>query len=720
MKKSFILAFWVIVGMMNSLYAQTTNTVKYKVTYDAASQTYTAWVVPDYSVPNTNNAGTSEIGATAQYTLVVPKTFVIQNITDVKGTWEKAPDKLGQGLVLNGITQNYGPSVPSDVAFYVIGKSPDETNYGALVKDQAVALFTFKSNGCVGAVRVLPPNDNFITAASSTYSLNVANSFYSRSGQPAGGNVIPKEQFVNVAGGPALCNGSVIYAYDDNNITNQNTAVSGNVLTNDDGSNGTLPLVVTTTAVQQPAHGSVNLNANGTYTYTPANGYVGNDNFKYRVCDSSTPTVCDTATVTIQIKAVNNSANNPPIALGDNYATTQGQPIAKNVLLNDKDPDAGQTLTASVLQQPLHGTFSLNPDGTFLYTPSPSYVGDDFFLYRVCDNGNPVLCDTARVDLNIYPANFGPIPPTANTDLYFRTPTGTATGNLLTNDQDNSGTGLVATTTAVTNPSNGIVQINSDGTFVYTPNAGYTGGDSFVYQVCDNQNPKKCASATAFILVQNSVAGNTDIRITKTVDKKIAALGESVIYKVVVKNLGPTAATNINVRDDGDGNLIITDARASKGAIIAIEPGMMETGFDWSAIDLAAGDSAVLTLTAELKAEGVRFNNAKIVSLDQTDTNLANNEASVCTTVPLKLCAGEKAELSIPATYTNVKWFKNGGATAVATGNTVLVSDIGTYTFTATNGTCPTGECCPVIVEAGVSCCPKQLCVPVALVKKRK
>lgn len=712
MKRALCLVFGLVLGMINALNAQqSSNTVNYQVTFNSTTQTYTAWVVPNYAVPNANNATSNEIGATAQFTIVVPKAFVIQNITDVRGTWEKAPDKLGQGQVINGVTQTYASTIPNNVAYYVIGKTTDETNYGAFANGTPVALFTFKSSTCFGPVRVLPPGDPFISAANTTYSLNVANSFYSRSGQPAGGNVDPREQFSNVTGGPALCSSPYIYAYDDDNITNQNTAVSGNVLTNDDLATGTGPLTVTTTPVQAPANGTVVLNANGTYTYTPTNGFTGNDRFVYRVCDSGNPAICDEATVTISVRPTNPSGNNPPVAIGDKFATTQEQPVSGNVILNDKDPDAGQTITASVIQQPTNGILTFNPNGTFTYTPTTGFTGDDFFLYRVCDNGTPVLCDTARVDLNVYPANAGAIPPTANDDLFFRAPTGTATGNIIANDKDNSNTGLDITTTPVSGPSNGTVVINSDGTFTYTPNAGYTGGDSFRYQVCDRQNPKQCATATVFILTRTVSTGSADLKVTKVADKKTAVVGDEITYRVVVKNLGTDAATNVALKDSLMAGMQFVSATVNKGTY---------SNLLWTIPNLAAGDSAVLTLKAKLLGEGVWFNTAKIISSDQNDPVSDNNEASACTTVPVKLCTGEKVEVTVPATYTNVQWFKNGGTTAVATGNVVLLTEIGTYTYTATNGACPAGGCCPVIIEAGVNCCPVQLCVPVAVKKRKK
>lgn len=106
-------------------------------------------------------------------------------------------------------------------------------------------------------------------------------------------------------------------------------------------------MVVITTPIALPTNGTVTLNANGSYTYTPTAGFTGADSFKYRVCDSGTPAVCDTATVTVNVTDPA-ASNHPPIALSDIASTKPNTAVSGNVLLNDTDPDAGQTLTASL------------------------------------------------------------------------------------------------------------------------------------------------------------------------------------------------------------------------------------------------------------------------------------------------------------------------------------------------------------------------------------
>lgn len=205
MKKGFFALTWIgfiwYIGLVSAVAQQlSTNQVNYQLTYNTNTQIYTVWVVPKYATPNANNADANEFGATAQVSLKVPKDFVIQNITDINGIWEKNPIKLGTQSFFSsaGLDPNY--------LYYVIGKSSSETNFGPFVNDTPVALFTFKGNACHGPVGILAKSDPFVAAARSSALLNTACSFYSRSGQTQGGNVVPLEQFVEKLGPDANCN----------------------------------------------------------------------------------------------------------------------------------------------------------------------------------------------------------------------------------------------------------------------------------------------------------------------------------------------------------------------------------------------------------------------------------------------------------------------------------------------------------------------------------
>ena len=133
------------------------------------------------------------------------------------------------------------------------------------------------------------------------------------------------------------------------------------VLANDTDPNG-LPL--TTLPASQPLHGTLTLNPDGSFTYTPNAGYVGLDAFTYQAVDVNGASVAAAVSINVQPAL--------PTAAPDAYAATAGQALvvpAASVLANDTDPN-GLPLTALPASQPLHGTLTLNPDGSFTYTPT--------------------------------------------------------------------------------------------------------------------------------------------------------------------------------------------------------------------------------------------------------------------------------------------------------------------------------------------------------------
>jgi hypothetical protein len=163
--------------------------VRYMVTHDPEKALYTAWIVPDYDTPNSNNPEADDMGATAQFSIKVPTDFVLSDIRDLKGSWDKTPYKLvaPEGFVASDKDTKW--------AYYMIGKNPQETNYGAFTKGEPIALFTFKGQGgSPSLVQVLPIDDPFVEFADSKMALNIRNSFYTRSGQRATMATRPMEQ----------------------------------------------------------------------------------------------------------------------------------------------------------------------------------------------------------------------------------------------------------------------------------------------------------------------------------------------------------------------------------------------------------------------------------------------------------------------------------------------------------------------------------------------
>ncbi len=122
-------------------------------------------------------------------------------------------------------------------------------------------------------------------------------------------------------------------ATDDNNTTNEDTPVSGNVQTNDsDIEDATLTANIATPT----ANGNVVLNPDGTYTYTPDPDFNGTDTFEYQVCDSGAPAECDAAIVTITVNAV----NDVPVVTDDSETIAEDSSLSSDVSSNDSDVES--------------------------------------------------------------------------------------------------------------------------------------------------------------------------------------------------------------------------------------------------------------------------------------------------------------------------------------------------------------------------------------------
>lgn len=155
-----------------------------------------------------------------------------------------------------------------------------------------------------------------------------------------------------------------------------------------------------------PAHGTLQLNDDGSFTYAPDLDFYGQDSFSYRAGDGALES--NVATVTLTVMAAEAP---PPTARDDQYETYQDSPLlvaaAAGVLANDEDA-AQAPLQAILVGGPTHGALTLNSDGGFTYTPAAAYVGPDSFTYQATNE--TAASNTATVTLTVLPPgeNVGP------------------------------------------------------------------------------------------------------------------------------------------------------------------------------------------------------------------------------------------------------------------------------------------------------------------------
>src|SRR5439155_998046 len=139
------------------------------------------------------------------------------------------------------------------------------------------------------------------------------------------------------------------------------------------------------------------LDANGSFTYTPAANFRWSDSFTYRANDGQADSNVATVALTI------NPVNDAPVAANDGFATDEDTALtvtAPGVLGNDTDVDS-PVLTAVVVTGPSHGTLTLDADGGFTYTPAGNFNGSDSFTYKA--NDGQADSNVATVALTINP-----------------------------------------------------------------------------------------------------------------------------------------------------------------------------------------------------------------------------------------------------------------------------------------------------------------------------
>jgi VCBS repeat-containing protein len=276
------------------------------------------------------------------------------------------------------------------------------------------------------------------------------------------------------------------------------TVLPGNgVLANDTNTEGTLSAELGS----GPSHGTLVLNADGSFNYTPDANYFGPDGFTY-VANNGAESSPET-TVSILVQSINDA----PVATDDAYAATAGIALdvsgATAVTANDVDVE-GDAIAAALIAGPEHGTLVFNADGSFTYTPDEGYTGSDSFQYQLNDGISD--SNVATVAIEVAPAG-GNVQlderPTSANDHYSTTADQPLVidpvGGVLQNDADPEGAALVAF--LFTNPNNGTVALAGDGSFVYTPNAGFVGQDSFMYWNSDGTNNSPLAAVTIDVLV---------------------------------------------------------------------------------------------------------------------------------------------------------------------------------------------------------------------------
>ena len=248
------------------------------------------------------------------------------------------------------------------------------------------------------------------------------------------------------------------------------------------------------------------LNNDGTITVA-SNTAVGFYTVSYTICATrGSDRAC--ATSFIEVRVVSPTATDTIEVSGETFTYT-GTQLVGNVLTNEKlngviNPSVNSvTISATTLS----GTapFIKLSTGEVMvppHTPAGTYVID----YRVSIKGNANVYGTASVVVIVPATPTSTVAPIAADDRVETSRNTPVTINVLANDTPNGAT----TPNVVTTPLNGTAVVNTDGTIEYTPNTGFKGVDTLVYELC---NAGGCATATVSIEVTHKLIAYNGVSI---------------------------------------------------------------------------------------------------------------------------------------------------------------------------------------------------------------
>ncbi|EFL87463.1 Ig-like domain-containing protein, partial [Ahrensia sp. R2A130] len=501
--------------------------------------------------------------------------------------------------------------------------------------------------------------------------------------------------------------------------------VSGAVILNDiDGD------VLTATLGAAPTNGTVIVNTDGTYTYTPAADFNGTDTFTVSVDDGNGGT--DTATVTITILPVDDAvvANDDSISADEDTGSVTGDATANDV---DVEGDAfdvtrywvGDAVTGTEFAIntsaliPGAGSFTIAPSGAFIFTPVANYNSTDgvplpIFTYEVEDaNGN---VDTAVLTITINPVNDAPV---TTADSFTGLEDGPdVTGNVLVNDSDIDGPALAVTGVRVAGvtagtispgtpifiPGSGTLRIDANGELNFDPVAGYFGTvPTITYDMSDGEFTRTTTVTITIDPTNDPVDATddtavTDQGVTLTVPAATGLLsndsdpdGDAFAITAISFMDGPTQVTAA-VSAGSDGTLTITAGAFVYGTVTIAEDGSYSFVPDAAYSTLINGPMPAITYEV---TDAIGATSTAELSIEVTRTNTAPNAVDDVTSVAEDGNVTGNVITDAPGTDTDAEGdaftltgFTIGGSATVnlpigAGGGPVIIPGVGLFLLTS-------------------------------------
>ena len=317
---------------------------------------------------------------------------------------------------------------------------------------------------------------------------------------------------------------------------------------------------LTLVSVESEAGGTITVNEGGTINYAPAENYFGSDTLTYVATDPAGASV--TGSISIDIIAVNDA----PVVVGETIVTNEDSGVDNIVVLTNDSDIEGDALSVTEASSVNGGAVTINEDGTLNYTPPANFNGTDTIEYTVTDAGGAASVGAVLVTVNS--VDDQPIASTLDT----ATDKGVAIEGDLSQQVESGDGSMTYALTVGAEPQHGVVTLNEDGTFVYTPDADFSGRERFGYTVTDEDGDQS-SSVVTISVVADSFSANSASDLPN--DVPLAAADN---YQVAEDTpITARVTTNDGLSTDGDGTNVVTVAEGdgpTHGALLMSEAGV--------------------------------------------------------------------------------------------------------------------------------------------------
>ncbi|MEZ9955961.1 polymer-forming cytoskeletal family protein [Vibrio cyclitrophicus ZF170] len=247
-------------------------------------------------------------------------------------------------------------------------------------------------------------------------------------------------------------------------------------------------------------------NGDGTYTLTPDADFNGDVNFTFDVSDGDDVV---STNLELTVSPVNDGpeAQDQAFTVGEDGVLTFND---QDLLTGATDIEGDDLSVEGVTYTGADGVLTDNGDGTYSFAPNENFNGDVNLSFNVSDGTDTV---TANIDVSVTPENDPPVAGSTSYTVHEDNSITISNEQLLANSSDIEGE--VAIDSVTYSGSDGVLEINGNGTYTFSPNENFNGEISLDVVVVDEDDAAVSTTAGITVLEVNDppVAGPTSYTI---------------------------------------------------------------------------------------------------------------------------------------------------------------------------------------------------------------